>query len=91
MEAVRKSLVNARILAAQMGCQRAVYQIDDDISIGNTYDDSRMTDAASMAESGEGGVVCCILSKGWVKKLRVGSGAETDMPFYICKAMVLVK
>jgi len=86
---VQKSLVNARILAAQMGCQRNVYQIDDDVCVGSAYDDSRMMDDKyTVEEDGEGTVVRCILSRGWVKRARVGD--ETAVPIYICKARVLV-
>lgn len=87
MEAVRKSLVNARILAADLGCQRGVYQIDDDIRIGERYDDSRMTDALFTAEVGDRVVVYCILSKGWVKRAYMGA---KKIDVRICKARVIV-
>jgi hypothetical protein len=87
MEAVQKSLVNARILAAELGCQRGVYEIDDDISIGDKYDDSRMTDAMFTAEVGERVIVYCILSKGWVKRAYMGA---KKIDVRICKARVIV-
>jgi hypothetical protein len=87
MEAVQKSLLNARILAADLGCQRGVYEIDDDINVGDRYDDSRMTDAMFTAEVGDRVVVYCILSKGWVKRAYTGA---KKIDVRICKAKVLV-
>jgi hypothetical protein len=87
MEAVQKSLVNARILAAELGCQRGVYQFDDDIKVGDKYDDSRMTDATSTVEAEERVVVFCILSRGWVKRAYMGA-KKVDVQ--ICKTRVLV-
>ncbi|KAF8247964.1 hypothetical protein K440DRAFT_627909 [Wilcoxina mikolae CBS 423.85] len=73
-----------------MGCQRAVYQIDNDVTVGNAYDDSRMTDDTYTGEGdGEGAVVRCVLSKGWVRKPQIG--AEAVLPIYICKARVLAE
>ncbi|KAF8247965.1 hypothetical protein K440DRAFT_643408 [Wilcoxina mikolae CBS 423.85] len=89
-EELKEVLVDAKILAAELGCQRGFYQLDDEISVGDKYDDSRMMDAMcgmDVDEDVEGVVVSCILSKGWVKRayMRANNG-ET-----ICKAMVLVR
>ena len=85
--AVEESVSRARVLAAQLGCQRGVYTISDDVKLGERYDESRMTDAASTAEAGEELVVCCIISRGWVKKAHQGAQL---FDVRVCKARVLV-
>ena len=84
---VGESVSMARVLASQLGCQRGVYTMIDDVKLGDRYDESRMTDAASTAEAGEELVVCSIISRGWVKKAYQGA-KRSDVR--VCKARVLV-
>ena len=84
---VGESVSMARVLASQLGCQRGVYTMIDDVKLGDRYDESRMTDAASTAEAGEELVVCSIISRGWVKKAYQGA---KRFDVRVCKARVLV-
>ena len=75
----------SRVLAAELGYQRGVYQIEDDVRLGDRYDDSRMVDSTSTADANDELYVCCIISRGWVK--RASQGAEQVR---VCKTRVLV-
>jgi hypothetical protein len=91
-KALQKSLVDARVLAAELGCQRgACYELDEDIKVGDPYDDERMTTATQTGEVDERdsqAVVSCVIAKGWIKRPYAGS---KEIKARICKARVLVK
>jgi hypothetical protein len=81
-----------RTLGAQLRCQRAAYEIDHSVAIGQEYDDTRMhgIQVAALEEMDpkkEKAYVTCILSRGIVKK-KYKSSKEVEAR--ICKARVLV-
>jgi hypothetical protein len=63
--------------------------MDDNIRMGDPYDDERMTNALHTGDEGDSqAVVSCVIAKGWVKRPYAGS---KDILGRICKARVLVK
>lgn len=86
--ALQQRLRKAMVLAAELKCQRGAYELDDNIMIGDPYDETRMDDVGFTEDTCETPVVSCILSKGWVR--RPFAGAErVDSRVY--KARVLVE
>jgi hypothetical protein len=85
-----KIFESAIILAAELKCQRACYEIESGIVPGVRYDKSRMRDVGGEADDEDdesSWIVTCVLSKGWIKRPFHGS---SDGPVRICKARVLV-
>lgn len=82
-------------LAAELRCQRGVYEVDNNIRVGDTYDDSTMTDvtfsAADLDDEEENtqkqAFVSCIIAKGVVRRPFPGS---TEVEKQLSKARVLV-
>jgi hypothetical protein len=86
-EALQDRLRKAVLLAAELRCQRGAYEIEDDIQLGEPYDEKRMDDVGFTVEACVTPVVLCILSKGWVRRPFAGSDI-VDSRVY--KARVLV-
>ena len=86
-EALQERLRKAVLLAAELRCQRGAYEIEDNIKLGDPYDETRMDDVGFTVEACEKPVVLCILSKGWVRRPFAGSD-RVDSRVY--KARVLV-
>lgn len=89
---LQRIIQNLRILGAQLKCQRAAYELDNSVTIGQEYDDSRMhgIQVAALEEMDpkkQKAYVTCILSRGIVKK-KYKSSAEVEAS--ICRARVLV-
>jgi len=91
---LQRILRNLRTLGAQLRCQRAVYEIDRSVTIGEEYDESRM-DGVQVAElenidpKKEKAVVTCILSNGIVKK-KYENSAEIEARIYRARVLVAV-
>ncbi|KAF8247381.1 hypothetical protein K440DRAFT_661488 [Wilcoxina mikolae CBS 423.85] len=92
----KELLRSASELAAELRCQRGVYEVDQDIRIGDVYDDSKMTDVtfstADLDDEEENtqkqAFVSCIIAKGVVRRPFPGS-AEVEKQ--LSKARVLVR
>jgi len=88
---LRDLLHSIRRLAAQLRCQRGVYEVDDSICLGDRYDDERMVDLENPDLKDTDDVkharVRAIVSKGVVWKSFTGPSAVVER---ICKARVLV-
>ena len=87
-KALQDRLQKAVLLAAELRCQRGVYEIEDNIKPGDPYNETWMDDVGFTVETCETPVVLCILSKGWVRKSFAGSD-RVDSQVY--KARVLVE
>jgi hypothetical protein len=88
--AIHQSLHSVQVLGADMKCQRGVYQMTNDVKLGDLYDDSRMTDVKFSDDDDEEGKrqrVIAILSRGWVKLPFEGA---TEILARVCKARVVV-
>ncbi|KAF8245039.1 hypothetical protein K440DRAFT_423899 [Wilcoxina mikolae CBS 423.85] len=77
-------------LAAQLRCQRGVYEVDESVQLKDRYDDERMVDIDNPdrkdSEDVDRAFVSGIVSKGVVRS-SVSSNEAQEM---ICKARVLV-
>lgn len=87
-EALRERLRKVMHLAAELRCQRGAYEIDNNIQLGEPYDETRMDDVGFTEDACETPIVLCILSKGFVRRPFAGSD-RVDSRVY--KARVLVE
>ncbi|KAF8533411.1 hypothetical protein BDD12DRAFT_491919 [Trichophaea hybrida] len=91
MNNLREYLHSAMDLAAQLRCQRGVYEVDDSVQLGDPYDDGRMIDLDNPdlkdSEDADHAFVSGIMSKGVVRKKFAGAKEVQEQ---ICKARVLV-
>ncbi|KAF8243914.1 hypothetical protein K440DRAFT_663817 [Wilcoxina mikolae CBS 423.85] len=90
MTTLRKWLHSVVILAAELRCQRGVYEVDESVKLGDVYDDKRMLDVKFAVDDENPGhaVVSAVISRGVVKREFVG---DTKVQAQICKTRVLVK
>jgi len=79
------------VLAAQLRCQRSVYEVDESVQLEERYDDERMIDIDNRdrkdSEDVERAFVSGIISKGVVRRSSAGMKDAQEL---ICKARVLV-
>jgi len=87
---LREWLYSVIILAAELKCQRGVFEVDESVKLGELYDDQRMFDVKIVVdeENTRHAIVSAILSKGVVR--RSYAGAE-EVQAQICRTRVLVK
>lgn len=87
----RECLHSVIVLAAQLRCQRSVYEIDESVQLEERYDDERMIDINDRdrkdSEDVERAFVSGIISKGVVRRSFAGMKDGQEL---ICKARVLV-
>ncbi|KAF8243916.1 hypothetical protein K440DRAFT_32096 [Wilcoxina mikolae CBS 423.85] len=91
---LKELLYSARTLAAELKCQRAVYEVDHNIRVGDPYDDESMVDVSYSTEfddEEEAGrkqmVVTGVIVKGVVKRPWPGS---PDVEAQLARAKVKV-
>ncbi|KAF8533643.1 hypothetical protein BDD12DRAFT_898322 [Trichophaea hybrida] len=88
---LRDLLLSVMHLAAQLRCQRGIYEVDNSICLGDYYDDDRMIDLENpdLKETNDSRYahVRAVVSNGVVWKSFTGPGAVVER---ICKARVLV-
>ena len=86
---VEDTMKSAMGLAADVKCQRGVYEIDDSVHLGDSYDDTKMVNVRFSDDDEEDSeaFVKAILSNGWVRRPYSGS---KDIEARICKARVVV-
>jgi len=89
---LQRILRNLRMLRAQLRCQRAVYEVDHSVTVGEEYDESRMqgvqvAELENIDPKEETALVSCILSNGIVKKKYE---ASPEIEAWICRARVLI-
>lgn len=87
MNSCREYLHSAMDLAAQLRCQRGVYEVDESIKLGDRYDDERMVSLDNPdldLEDADRAFVSGIMSKGVVRKAFAGAKEQ------ICKARVII-
>jgi hypothetical protein len=85
-ESLRDLACYARKLAAELKCQRAVYEVDQNIKLGDRYDPDTMEDVTYMVDVDDA-VVSCIIAKRLVRRPFPGS---KDVTAQLSKAKVLV-
>ena len=87
---LRKWLQSVMILAAELKCQRFVYEVDQSVQLGEPYDDTRMLDMKFVVdeENASYAFVDAIISRGVVKRSYAG---DKEVRAQIGKTKVLVK
>ncbi|KAF8541134.1 hypothetical protein BDD12DRAFT_830363 [Trichophaea hybrida] len=90
MTTLHKWLHSVVTLAAELRCQRGLYEVDDSVKLGDVYDDKRMLDVKFAVDDENPGnaVVTGVISRGVVKREFVG---DERVLAQICKTRVLVK
>ena len=86
---LKELLHSARTLAAELKCQRAVYEVDHNIRVGDPYDEATMVDVSFSMEEREDKmmVVTGIIAKGVAKRPFPGA-AEVDAQLSRAKVKV---
>ncbi|KAA8895127.1 hypothetical protein FN846DRAFT_894443 [Sphaerosporella brunnea] len=90
LPALEQALLSIHVLAADLKCQKAVYEMDRTIRLGDLYDETTMEDvkfSSTLDEAGRPARVIAILSRGWVK---VHSDGPEKIQEHVCKTRVLV-
>jgi hypothetical protein len=81
MNSFREYLHCSMDLAAQLRCQRGVYEVDEIIKLADRYDDGRMVDLDNPdlkdSEDADRAFVSGIMSKGVVRKAFAGATEQT--------------
>jgi hypothetical protein len=87
---LRKWLHSVMILAAELKCQRFVYEVDESVQLGDLYDDTKMLDMKFVVdeENASYAFVDAIISRGVVKRSYAG---DKEVRAQIGKTKVLVK
>ncbi|KAF8541132.1 hypothetical protein BDD12DRAFT_830360 [Trichophaea hybrida] len=95
-DTLKEILHSARTLAAELKCQRAVYEVDHNIRVGDPYDDSTMVDVSYSTEIDDDEeerkkqmVVTGVIAKGVVKRPFPGS-VEVEAQLARAKVKVVV-
>ncbi|CCX17461.1 Protein of unknown function [Pyronema omphalodes CBS 100304] len=85
-----KWLEDIVVIAAELKCQRAVYEVDENVALGSKYDDVAMDDLTDsiVDDDPRTFVVTAIVSRGLVRRRYSGS---KDVMAYIFKTRVSVE
>ncbi|KAF8242418.1 hypothetical protein K440DRAFT_639029 [Wilcoxina mikolae CBS 423.85] len=87
IESLRDVACCARMLAAELRCQFAFYEVDQSIKLGDRYDPDTMDEATYSADVDEESVVVCIIANSLVRRPFPGS---KDVAKRLSNAKVLV-